>query len=140
MTRQMPVEDPCPISPAVDVLMGRWTSPILWMIEHHGGLRFNQLRDRLPSITPKVLTQRLRQLERDGFVTRTYHPEMPPRVEYEVTALGRTLVPLFKLLAAWSEQHIEDVLEARRRYDGAGAAARTSPQAPPERVPGPTGG
>ena len=69
------------------------------------------------SITPKVLTQRLRQLERDGLVVRTYHPEVPPRVEYEISELGRSLAPLFAALAGWSADNLGKVEQARLAYD-----------------------
>src|SRR6201999_332244 len=77
----------CPISPVVDLVFSRWTTPILWALNESGLLRFVELERRLGGITAKVLTQRLRQLERDGLVRRHYHPEVPPRVEYEITDL-----------------------------------------------------
>jgi DNA-binding HxlR family transcriptional regulator len=69
------------------------------------------------SITPKVLTQRLRQLERDGLVARTYHAEVPPRVEYEITALGASLGPLFAHLATWADDNLPAVERARAAFD-----------------------
>lgn len=108
----------CPVSPVVDIVFSRWTTPILWTLHAHGRQRFVELERRITSITPKVLTQRLRQLERDGLVTRTYHPEVPPRVEYEISALGLTLAPLFAQLAAWATAHLPEVEDARERYDG----------------------
>lgn len=108
----------CPISPVVDLVFSRWTTPILWVLRHHGPrLRFNELERFLGPITPKVLTQRLRQLERDGLLTRTYHPEIPPRVEYEITELGRSLSPVFQALVTWSDKHLDQVDAARRTYD-----------------------
>jgi DNA-binding HxlR family transcriptional regulator len=65
-----------------------------------------------------VLTQRLRQLERDGLVRRQYHPEVPPRVEYEITDLGRSLAPVFAALGEWSATNLSAVEEARAAYDG----------------------
>jgi DNA-binding HxlR family transcriptional regulator len=82
-----------------------------------GRLRFTELQSHVPGITPKVLTERLRQLERDGFIARTYHREIPPRVEYEMTALGQTLVPVFRTLTKWSDMHLRDVRAAQRDYD-----------------------
>lgn len=111
----------CPISPVVDMVFSRWTAPILWSLHTFGRQRFVELERRLKSITPKVLTQRLRQLERDGLVIRTYHPEVPPRVEYEISELGRSLAPLFAHLAEWSATNLEHVERARRLYDDAGA-------------------
>jgi len=106
----------CPIAPVVDVVFSRWTTPILWSLNEFGKQRFVELERRIGVITPKVLTQRLRQLERDGLVVRTYYPEVPPRVEYEISDLGRSLAPLFHSLADWSP-NLAKVEEARRRYD-----------------------
>jgi DNA-binding HxlR family transcriptional regulator len=114
-------EQACPINPMLDLVFSRWTTPILWALAHHGRLRFNELQRAVPSITPKVLTQRLRQLERDGLVVRTYHAEIPPRVEYEVSDLSRTLIPVFDTLMSWSGAHMQQVAAARRAYDTARA-------------------
>ncbi|MGW4908517.1 winged helix-turn-helix transcriptional regulator [Streptomyces sp. NPDC004270] len=111
----------CPVSPVVDIVFSRWTTPILWSLHTFGRQRFVQLERRIKGITPKVLTQRLRQLERDGLVVRTYHPEVPPRVEYEISDLGSTLAPLFAHLADWAGTHLDDVETARQRYDEAGS-------------------
>lgn len=113
-------ERACPIAPVVDLVFSRWTTPILWALNEHGKQRFVELERRIGSITPKVLTQRLRQLERDGLVVRTYHPQVPPRVEYEISELGRTLGPLFASLARWSTEHLPEVDQARTTYDAAG--------------------
>ncbi|MFE9656258.1 winged helix-turn-helix transcriptional regulator [Micromonospora sp. NPDC006431] len=110
-------EQVCPIAPVVDIVFSRWTTPILWALHEYGRQRFVELERRLTTITPKVLTQRLRQLERDGLVVRTYHPEVPPRVEYEISELGRSLAPLFATLAEWSAVNLDQVDQARRDYD-----------------------
>ncbi|MFE9957462.1 winged helix-turn-helix transcriptional regulator [Micromonospora sp. NPDC005299] len=110
-------EQACPIAPVVDLVFSRWTTPILWALHEYGRQRFVELERRLVTITPKVLTQRLRQLERDGLVQRTYHAEVPPRVEYEITELGRSLAPLFAHLAQWSAGHLDRVEQARQDYD-----------------------
>lgn len=131
MSRPAPVTEPppprrartasdvggCPIAPVVDIVFSRWTTPILWQLHTHGRQRFNDLRDLVETITAKVLTQRLRQLERDGLITRTTYPEIPPRVEYEITGLGRSLAPVFASLVTWSDQHLDQVLTARDDYD-----------------------
>ncbi|MEU2288995.1 helix-turn-helix domain-containing protein [Streptomyces sp. NPDC013178] len=106
----------CPIAPVVDIVFSRWTTPILWTLNEYGRQRFVELERRIATITPKVLTQRLRQLERDGLVLRAYHPEVPPRVEYEISELGRSLAPLFAALAEWSP-NLDNVEQARRAYD-----------------------
>jgi DNA-binding HxlR family transcriptional regulator len=108
----------CPISAVVDLVFSRWTTPILWALNEYGVQRFVELERRLGTITSKVLTQRLRQLERDGLVRRQYHPEVPPRVEYEITDLGRSLAPVFAALGEWSATNLSAVEEARAAYDG----------------------
>jgi DNA-binding HxlR family transcriptional regulator len=110
----------CPISPVVDIVFSRWTTPILWTLHHFGRQRFVELQRQIGTITPKVLTQRLRQLERDGLVVRTYHPTVPPRVEYEISDLGLSLAPLFAQLAHWADAHLPEVDQARHTYDAAG--------------------
>ncbi|WP_037671468.1 helix-turn-helix domain-containing protein [Streptomyces griseus] len=107
----------CPVSPVVDIVFSRWTTPILWSLHTYGRQRFVELERRITGITPKVLTQRLRQLERDGLVVRTYHPEVPPRVEYEISDLGLSLAPLFAHLAEWAATHLDRVENAREAYD-----------------------
>ena len=110
--------DACPISPVVDLVFSRWTTPILWTLNESGTLRFVELERRLGAITSKVLTQRLCQLERDGLVQRRYHPEVPPRVEYEITELGRSLSSVFAALGEWSTAHLPEVEKARAAYEG----------------------
>ncbi|MDO0934807.1 helix-turn-helix domain-containing protein [Streptomyces sp. DG2A-72] len=107
----------CPVSPVVDIVFSRWTTPILWALHTYGRQRFVELERRITKITPKVLTQRLRQLERDGMIVRTYHPEVPPRVEYEISDLGRSLAPLFAHLAEWASANLEKVEHSRQAYD-----------------------
>jgi DNA-binding HxlR family transcriptional regulator len=89
-------------------------------LHEYGPQRFTELQRLIPAITPKVLTQRLRQLERDGLVVRSYYPEIPPRVEYQITELGRSLGPLFASLAQWAHAYLPQVDEARQDYDTAG--------------------
>ncbi len=110
-------EDACLIDPVVDMVFSRWTTPILWTLHAYGRQRFVELERRITTITPKVLTQRLRQLERDGLIVRTYHAEVPPRVEYETSDLGRSLEPLFGSLHDWTKANMHDVEQARERYD-----------------------
>jgi DNA-binding HxlR family transcriptional regulator len=123
VTADVSPEQACPIAPVVEVVFSRWTTPILWTLHARGRHRFVDLERRITTITPKVLTQRLRQLERDGLITRTYYPEVPPRVEYEITDLGRSLAAVFAALASWSA-NLARVERARLDYD-ARQAART---------------
>ncbi|MFF0773500.1 winged helix-turn-helix transcriptional regulator [Nonomuraea wenchangensis] len=119
MRRSVEAIEACPISPVVDLVFSRWSTPILWVLKEHGRQRFVEIQRRLSVVTPKVLTQRLRQLERDGLITRTYHAEIPPRVEYEMSDLGRTLSPVFATLTQWSDVHLASVEAARHAYDQA---------------------
>ena len=126
MTEDTPPELACPIAPVVDVVFSRWTTPILWALNEYGRQRFVELSRRITTITPKVLTQRLRQLERDGLVVRSYHAEVPPRVEYEISDLGRSLGPLFAALSEWSS-NLEQVERARAEYDRKASAGTAKP-------------
>ena len=109
----------CPIAPVVDIVFSRWTTPILWQLSSHGTQRFSDLRELVGDISAKVLTQRLRQMERDGLVVRTEYPGIPPRVEYAITDLGASLAPVFAALVTWSDAHLADVVDSRRGYDEA---------------------
>ncbi|WP_329471120.1 helix-turn-helix transcriptional regulator [Streptomyces sp. NBC_01723] len=109
----------CPVSPVLDIVFSRWTTPILWALHEYGRQRFVELQRNIGTITPKVLTQRLRRMERDGLVERTYHAEVPPRVEYEISDLGRSLGPIFASLVEWSAENLPEVERARREFDGA---------------------
>ncbi|MET8977943.1 helix-turn-helix domain-containing protein [Streptomyces sp. NPDC004539] len=107
----------CPIGPVVDLMFSRWFTAILWALHHHGPLRFNELQRLLTGVTPKVLTARLRQLERDGLIVRTYYAEVPRRVEYQVSELGLSLSPIFRALDEWGVTHLPDIDAAREKYD-----------------------
>jgi DNA-binding HxlR family transcriptional regulator len=120
------VVDQCPFEPVVDLVFGRWTSHVLWTLATKGRLRFSELHAQLPAVTPRVLTERLRKLERDGFLRRSYYREIPPRVEYEITPLAETLIPALRVLADWSAAHLDEVHAARRRYDAESQAIFTT--------------
>jgi DNA-binding HxlR family transcriptional regulator len=99
-----------------------------------GRMRFNELRHRIGGISQKMLTATLRGLERDGFVTRTVTPTIPPRVDYELTELGRDLLVPVTALADWALRNEAKVQKARERYDRmAAATAEPSAEAKPER-------
>lgn len=101
---------------AVPVRIGdKWTAKILVCLKD-GKRRFSELRVPLPGVTPKVLTESLRAMERDGFIVRRAYPEIPPRVEYELTDLGRTLLELMETTCAWTATHLAELLEAREAY------------------------
>jgi len=87
-----------------------------------GGRRYNALRRELDGVSQKMLTQTLRDLECNGLVARTVYPDAPPRVEYDLTPLGRTLVEALTVLRDWADAHYHEVEAARRRYCGPSAA------------------
>ncbi len=84
-----------------------------------GTKRFSELQREIDGVSQKMLTQTLRGLERDGLLSRTIYPTVPPKVEYSLTALGNTLVELLTGIQDWSENHIESVLTAQEKYDSA---------------------
>ncbi|MEV0229308.1 helix-turn-helix domain-containing protein [Nonomuraea sp. NPDC050786] len=82
-----------------------------------GPRRFNELRRMLDGITQKMLSQTLRALERDGLATRTVYPTIPPKVEYELTDLGRSAIDILRAIGDWAREHADDVTAARETYD-----------------------
>ncbi|MEQ0558460.1 helix-turn-helix domain-containing protein [Amycolatopsis sp. NEAU-NG30] len=98
-------------------LDNKWTAMVVIALGRCGALRFGGLRATVEGISAKVLTETLRDLERDGLVARHEYAEMPPRVEYELTDLGRTLHVPLQALGRWAEEHAAEVLAAREAYD-----------------------
>lgn len=107
--------DTCPTRAALDRLAGKWTVLIVDLLGD-GVCRFRDLHRRIGGISQKMLTQTLRDLEADGFVTRTAFAVVPPRVEYALTPLGRSLHDLMSRLRDWAETHINEIETARARY------------------------
>nr|WP_245958353.1 helix-turn-helix domain-containing protein [Pelagibacterium sediminicola] len=99
----------------------KWSVMVVARLGNTGTLRFSQLRRAVEGISQRMLTLTLRNLERDGLVSRTIYAEVPPRVEYELTGLGQTLLEPINALWEWADTHGEDVAHARERYDSAAA-------------------
>ena len=95
----------------------KWTMLILEVLAEHGEQRFTRLGERVGGVSQKMLTQTLRQMERDGLVVRTVHPVIPPRVEYRLTDLGATLAEAFCGVWTWAEANLEHIEAARRAFD-----------------------
>lgn len=106
----------CPSRTSLARIANKWTAMIVIALAD-GPLRFGAIREAVDGISGKVLTETLRDLERDGIVSRTMYNEMPPRVEYELTPLGQSLRAPLTALGRWAEAHIEDVLQAREKFD-----------------------
>ena len=112
----------CSVEATLSVIGGVW-KPVLLFHLLGGRLRFNALCRLTPNATQRMITLQLRELEADGIVARTVYPEVPPRVEYALTPLGRTLASTVQALTQWAEAHIGEVEEAQRRYDRGEIAA-----------------
>jgi DNA-binding HxlR family transcriptional regulator len=95
----------------------KWSVYVIHVLGDAGTLRFNEIKNRVDGISQRMLTVTLRGMERDGMITRIVYPEVPPRVEYSLTALGKTLRQLVRGLVKWSEAHLLEVDEARAAYD-----------------------
>ena len=96
----------CPVEAAIDVVGGKWKPLILWWL-HQRTYRFGELRRQIPGITEKMLTQQLRELERDGIVDRRVYPTVPPKVEYSLTEYGRSLKRALRAICDWGQIHME---------------------------------
>jgi DNA-binding HxlR family transcriptional regulator len=114
------VKDADPVA-RVEWTMGligaKWKPAIMFSLVMEGTLRFSELKRRIPGVTQRMLTQQLRDLERHGLVRRVFYPEIPPRVEYSVTDLGRSLHPIYKSVCDWAGNHINGIGRARAQYD-----------------------
>ncbi|MGW0519630.1 winged helix-turn-helix transcriptional regulator [Crossiella sp. NPDC003009] len=106
----------CPSRTSLARITNKWTAMVVSALGD-GRLRFSDLRSAVDGISGKVLTGTLRELERDGLVSRHVFAEVPPRVEYELTSLGHTLHAPLRALGNWAEEHLEKVLTAREAYD-----------------------
>lgn len=117
MAKKIQKEADCPLAPALAVFAGQWKPEILWHVGAGGAKRFGEIRRLIPAVSPKMLTQQLKQLERDGLVTRTQYQEIPPRVEYAVTDLYRTLVPVLGAIHKWGVKESPRIKKAREAFD-----------------------
>jgi len=95
----------CPCEVALRYIGGAWKVLIVWNLVYRGKQRHAELKRRLSGISAKILTQQLREMERDGLVQRKVFPEVPPRVEYQLTALGETLRPVIDAMYAWGKEY-----------------------------------
>lgn len=111
-----PYNPECPSRQLVDRIGDRWTILVIGALGN-GPLRHGDLAKQVAGISPKMLSQTLRALERDGLLTRTAHPEVPPRVVYELTEQGISLGPVLLSVEHWARAHMQEVSEARERFD-----------------------
>jgi DNA-binding HxlR family transcriptional regulator len=97
----------CPVTATVSIIGGKWKPIILWIL-FQGTRRFSELKKNIPTITQKMLTQQLRDLERDGIVHREVYPVVPPQVEYSLTEKGYTIAPILQAMEKWGNTNMKE--------------------------------
>jgi DNA-binding HxlR family transcriptional regulator len=118
------------IDPRVEALVNeviaqvadKWTMLLIEVLHDHGEQRFTRISEKVPGISQKMLTQTLRQMERNGLIVRTIHPVVPPKVEYRLTTLGMTLGEAFCGVWAWAEDNLDAVETSRKTFDSKAAS------------------
>lgn len=114
--RNWDVREGCEVRQILDRVADKWSLLVIALLDCQS-MRFTELRREIEGISQRMLSVTLRQLERDGLVTRTVHPVVPPRVDYALTPLGRTLHETIKALVTWTEEHQHEIAQARAAYD-----------------------
>lgn len=107
----------CPVRDIMDRFGDKWSLLVILNLGYSGKNRFNELRSKINGISQRMLTVTLRSLERDGLISRKIYAEIPPRVEYELTALGNGLLQQISMLAGWASANLEDIHRSRSEYD-----------------------
>ena len=107
----------CPIRCILSRIGDKWSVLIINLLGEVGIMRFNEISKSLGDISQKMLTTTLRSLEADGLISRKIYPEVPPKVEYELTDLGRSLLPHLQDLSGWAHENMPQILEHRNMYD-----------------------
>lgn len=95
----------CPVTATIELIGGKWKTIILYILSA-GTKRFGEINVRIPGISRKVLTEQLKELENDGLIIREEFKEIPPRVEYSLTSLGHSLIPVFRALEIWGNENV----------------------------------
>ncbi|MEV0194959.1 helix-turn-helix domain-containing protein [Nonomuraea sp. NPDC050691] len=114
--RQWDTREGCEVRQILDRVADKWSLLVIALLDCRS-LRFSELRREIDGVSQRMLSVTLRHLERDGLVSRTVHPVVPPRVDYALTPLGRTLHETIKTLVTWTEDHQREIAEARAAYD-----------------------
>lgn len=107
----------CPTREILNRIADKWTTLLIGLLAQSESRRFNELRRAIGGISQKMLTQTLRDMERDGLVRRTMYAEIPPRVEYSLTPLGKTLCEPLDALRKWAQDHLQEVRTAQDAFD-----------------------
>ena len=106
----------CPVRNVLSRVGDKWSMLILFTLESHPTIRFKELQRNIPDISQKILTATLKTLEADGLVKREVFPEVPPRVEYSLTAKGLSLLPIIDNLLTWASDNMEDIIASRKQF------------------------
>ncbi len=114
--------DKCPVRDVISRLGDAWSMLVILILSNQGPHRFNALKREIGDISQRMLAVTLRQLERDGLVSRTVYPTKPPKVEYALTDLGRSLTEPIDALTGWAEDNHDRIRQARRHFDDAPSA------------------
>jgi len=96
----------CAVEACLEVIGGKWKGIILYHLMNHGALRFSQIQKLKPSLSPRILTAQLRELEKDGLILRNVFPIVPPKVEYTLSSVGESLRPLVKAMQEWGDSYM----------------------------------
>lgn len=110
-------KDHCPVRCILSRIGDKWSVLIINLLGETGTIRFNEIGKMLGDISQKMLTTTLRSLEADGLVSRQVYPVIPPKVEYELTDLGRSLLPHIQDLSGWAHQNMEQIMKHRKSYE-----------------------
>ncbi|MFG6687839.1 winged helix-turn-helix transcriptional regulator [Mariniflexile sp. HNIBRBA6329] len=106
----------CPVRNVLDRIGDKWSMLVLLLLEEKGLLRFNEIDKHIESISQKMLSVTLKGLEADGLVKRTIYPQVPPKVEYELTELGQSLIPHLNTLVDWAKANMQKIETSRLQY------------------------
>jgi DNA-binding HxlR family transcriptional regulator len=107
----------CPVRNVIDRIGDKWSMLVLMLLEEAGVLRFNEICGHIKTISQKMLTVTLKTLEADGLVKRTVYPQIPPKVEYELTPRGKSLLPHLHSLVNWAHTNMDNIKESRELFE-----------------------
>ncbi|MCM3791047.1 winged helix-turn-helix transcriptional regulator [Domibacillus indicus] len=105
MTQNYEKEVNCDKELTLSLISGKWKMFIIWTLNDKGTVRFNEMRRLIPAITQRMLVNQLRELEADGVIQRKVYPVVPPKVEYSLTEIGHSLMPILKLMYDWGKNY-----------------------------------
>lgn len=97
----------CEIELTLEILSGKWKALLIWNLHLHEVIRYNEFRRLIPSITQKMLTQQLKELEKYGIISRKVYPSVPPMVEYTLTEIGEELIPIMESMDLWGKEYVK---------------------------------